>query len=329
MSDHDDIEHIASQWIARRDRGNLSEPEESELKAWLAASLAHRVSFLRLNAGWARSQRMRALEHRDDLAAATTQGMLRLSHTRRLQGIAAAACLVLACAIGWLGWINAADTYRTAIGALQSVALADGSRITLNTHSAVHVHVSKRRREVELEEGEAFFEVAHDTSRPFLVRSGPVEVQVVGTQFAVYRTSEGVKVIVSEGQVRVHGFGLAAQDSHPTDLTAADIAFITASGIELHHASTEELEAALSWRDGMLIFRDTPLMDAVAEFNRYNATPIVVVDPELAEMRIGGSFRNSNAEGFLRLLQQGFDISTDRQETAVLLSQRPIRPNLD
>lgn len=320
MTDHDDIERRAADWVARRDGGEFSRADEAAFIEWLNASVAHRVSYLRLNATWTRTQRLAALEHRDASAthpfAATTA---RLKYA--LRGAMAITCLVLACAAGWYGWQYSHSIYRTEIGAMQSLPLADGSRVTLNTNSKMRVAISRARREVDLNQGEAYFEVAHDSARPFLVHSGAVDVEVVGTQFAIHRSGESVRVLVNEGHVRVRAFAAGAQPQ-AMELVAGDIAVLSAGGIEHHHVTTEELDAALSWRKGQIVFRDTPLAQAVAEFNRYRSKPLVIVDPQLAAMRIGGTFRTANADGFLQLLQQGFDVGISIQDQAVLLTQR-------
>ena len=321
MTDHDDIERMAADWLARRDSGELSVADEAAFTAWLNASVAHRVSYLRLNATWTRTQRLAALERRDACAthpfAATTARL-----KRALRGAMVVSCLVLACAASWYGWQYSRSIYRTEIGAMQSLPLADGSRVTLNTNSKMRVAISRGRREVDLRQGEAYFEVAHDSARPFLVHTGEVDVEVVGTQFAVHRSDESVRVLVNEGHVRIHAFVAAGSPSHLLEMVAGDIAVISTSGIEHRHAAPGELDAALSWRQGQIVFRDTPLMEAVAEFNRYRSKPLVILDPQLADMRIGGTFRTGNADGFLQLLQHGFEVNVSVQDQAVLLTRR-------
>jgi transmembrane sensor len=320
MTDHDDIERIAADWLARRDSGALSPADEAAFVGWLNASVAHRVSYLRLNATWTRTQRLAALEHRDAFAYPFAATAARLRHA--IRGAIAVTCLVLTCAVGWYGWHYSQSIYRTEIGAMQSLPLADGSRITLNTNSKLRVALSKGRREIDLHQGEAYFEVKHDGARPFLVHSGEVDVEVVGTQFAIHRSDESVRVLVNDGHVRVHAFVAASRKRYALEMVAGDIAVLAAGGIEHRHATPEELDAALSWRKGQIVFRDIPLAAAVAEFNRYRNKPLVIVDPQLAEMRIGGTFRTSNADGFLQLLQHGFDVDISTQEEAILLSRR-------
>lgn len=313
---------MAAQWLARRDGGALSHAEEAAFVQWLDASVAHRVSYLRLDATWTRTQRLAALEHREHREHRVlhpARANVRLKCLAR--GLAALACLIACAAAGWNAWGYSRSLYRTEIGALRSLPLDDGSRVTLNTDSSLRVKLSKRRREIDLRQGEAFFEVARDNARPFVVHTGAVDVEVVGTQFSVQRTRDAVRVLVNDGHVRVRAAG-GRPGSQAMHMVAGDIAVLAADGTRLRHATPEELAAALSWRQGQIVFRDTPLAEAVAEFNRYRAKPLVITDPQLAAMRIGGTFRTANADGFLQLLQQAFDVRVSMQEEAVLLTRR-------
>lgn len=331
MSDHDDIEATAAAWIARHDRGELSEQETAAFDAWLSASTAHRVCYLRLNAGWERTQRMRALAHRDDLMQVPSQGedkdqapvpmpvpaQGKPLRENRWRVAALAASLVLSAAIGWQGWQYWQSIYRTDVGAMQSVPLPDGSQIAMNTASEIRIDVSQRYRSVELRGGEVFFDVAKDVARPFVVRAGTADIEVVGTQFAVHRDGDQLAILVSEGHVRVRP---ARGMGRTTDLVLGQHAVISSAGIQIRHLSESELQDALAWRRGMLVFRDTPLSNAVAEFNRYREIPIVIADSQLAQMRIGGTFRTTNASGFLRLLEQGFQIRAVSSDNAIVLT---------
>ena len=87
----------------------------------------------------------------------------------------------------------------------------------------------------------------------------------------------------------------------------------------MHSGSIEDAERALDWRDGYLAFRNSTLADAAAEFNRYNARKIVMGDPQTAALRVGGNFRWSNTETFVRLLEQGFPVRAEREPDRIVL----------
>lgn len=201
--------------------------------------------------------------------------------------------------------------------------MADGSRVTLNTDSAVRVAVSDTERRVDLEQGEAFFDVARDPSRPFVVVAGAQRVVVLGTKFSVRRERDEIRVIVSEGRVRVERRGGAGAQIPTADLTAGSIARSDGEALRVQKTAPSEVERYLSWREGFLVFQETPLADAVAEFNRYNAQKIVIEDAQLAGIPIDGNFRSNNVEAFIRLLENGFPVRIERTGDRVIVRANP------
>jgi transmembrane sensor len=236
-------------------------------------------------------------------------------------GIAAAA--VLAVALGW-GWQRHASveqaSYLTAIGDLRTVPLSDGSNAMMSSDSRMQVSLSNGERRIDLQQGEAFFEVAKDPGRPFVVSAGGRQVVAVGTRFAVRRDGADLRVVVTEGKVRLQSEGDAGPQRMPTTLLhAGNVALVSSRGVSVRTGSVEEAERDLDWRSGYVTFRDTPLEAAASEFNRYNARKIVMGDTEVAAMRVGGNFRWSNTEAFVRLLEQGFPVRAERHPDRIVL----------
>lgn len=242
---------------------------------------------------------------------------------------AAAAALVVAIAAGFGAyrfWFSDGDHYKTAIGGFASVPMADGSRITLNTDSEIRIAVTGTERRIHLKQGEAFFEVAPDESRPFVVHAGSKRVIAVGTKFSVQHLGEDVRVLVTEGKVRVESSerrGSAAPPETVALLTAGDIARTEGSAVIVQKAPPPQVEEFLSWRQGYLRFHETALADAVAEINRYNRRKIFIEDPELAAVKISGTFRPAQYEAFVRVLQEGFGIQARTEEDTITLTQGP------
>jgi len=151
----------------------------------------------------------------------------------------------------------------------------------------------------------------------------------VGTKFAVRRDHSDIQVVVTEGRV-----SLAETPSllttikgrvnlaPPTYLNAGDIARTSKLEVLVHTDATSEAEKLLSWRRQYVVFENTALTDAVAEFNRYNTRKIVIADPAIAAVRIGGNFRSTNTDGFLWLLQSGFPITVEQRGDQVVLRAR-------
>lgn len=238
---------------------------------------------------------------------------------------AAAAVAALAVGLGW-GWLHYGATerasYRTALGRTDEVALADGSRATLSSDSRIEVALSGARRRVELAQGEAFFDVAKDPGRPFAVEAGARRVVAVGTHFAVRRDGAELRVVVTEGTVRLESEPVGGHPQPTTLLPAGSIALAGPNGVLVRSVAVEEAERYVDWRHGFLVFRDTPLAQAAAEFNRYSARKLVIADTAAGELRVGGNFRWSNAEMFVGLLEQAMPVRAERLPDRIVLHSR-------
>jgi transmembrane sensor len=217
--------------------------------------------------------------------------------------------------------MQSADQYVTAVGGLKTVKLADGSEVTLNTATRIRVYLRRRERRIDLASGEAYVIVAKDASRPFVINVADKAVTAVGTQFSVRRSSTDIQVLVTEGRVRLSS-SRAATSGLPTAVDAGSVARTMNSEVLVRRASEIEADQLLSWRSGFVVFRDTPLADAVAEFNRYRLHKLVIADPALAAIRIGGKFRCTNVDAFLSLLQQGFPVTVEQADDHIILKRR-------
>ncbi|MEJ0040387.1 MAG: FecR domain-containing protein [Gammaproteobacteria bacterium] len=341
MDNREAAELAAAAWIARRERGEWNDDQQAELTAWIEASLDNRVAWLRTQAAWDQTKRLQSLstsaapgnvptreQLRVPFFGAADSGALPAARERRQAGmrsrvLAAAASLLLALALVAAWYIvPRGPAYETSLGALQTVPLADGSRITLNSDTRLTVELTKTERRINLTRGEAFFEVAKDASRPFVVRAGDRRVIAVGTQFSVRRQDDEIRVLVSEGSVRVEQ-STAPAASAAVQLGAGSVARAGSSGVLVHDEPMAEVEQRLSWRTGYLSFDRTPLAEAAAEFNRYSSRKIVIEDPSVAAIRIGGNFRSTNVEAFVRLIESDFPIRATEQGDRIVLSGAP------
>ncbi|WP_247896115.1 FecR family protein [Azospirillum brasilense] len=173
--------------------------------------------------------------------------------------------------------------HRTATGVQERLQLADGSRVLMDTGTALATDVEGEERRTRLLRGAAFFEVTPDPARPFRVAAGPAVVTVVGTAFAVRYLDDRVTVTVRHGTVDVARSGGPA-----VRLRAGEEVVVTASGVGAEHPA--DLSAALGWVDGRLVFEDRPLGEVLDELDRYYPGLIVVPD-SLADRRITGNYR--------------------------------------
>lgn len=340
MANSTEIEQAAAAWLARREAG-WSEAEQAQFQSWRDACTAHRVAWIRIETGWQRATRLKALgaglpagevpapgawpelpgKEEGGSVASTTHDLRELVFRSRvgvpsrswMRWPAVAAMMLLA--IGLVAWWEFGGiehiSYATALGETQRVELADGSVVQLSSDSRVEARFTRRKRSVSLMQGEAFFEVAPNPDRPFSVATDSRRVVVVGTRFSVRRENDAMRVAVSEGRVRMED---DTRPGAPTMLIAGMVAVAGSEGVRLRQQSTDEMNDLLSWREGLLVFRSTPLSEAVAEFNRYNTHKLVVDDPGIASIPVGGSFRWANTDAFVRVLEQGFGLQADRRD---------------
>ena len=201
---------------------------------------------------------------------------------RRLLSLAVACSAVLAMTVCYPPSLMQAD-YSTGKGEQRSVILADGSRVTLNTDSALAIHFDDSVRRVELLQGEAFFEVAKREHQPFVVTAEGRSVRAVGTAFNVQLRPSQTKVELVEGIVEIE------DGQHRERLHAGQTALIGADHIAVPTASPSANMAL--WREGYLQFDGLPLREAVAQINRYRPGRVLLLNDDLADKRVSGLFR--------------------------------------
>jgi transmembrane sensor len=308
----DEIEMIAADWLAREDRG-LTAEEHDRMELWLEQSSRHKVAYLRLKASWRRASRLAALK--------SPLPVSRQPERRWFVSAAVAASLMIAA--GGAAWFWRAQTshplnYETAVGERQALRLADGTQVELDTNTRLHADLTGKSRTVTLDSGEAYFDVVHDASRPFTVYAGNRRITDIGTKFSVFRNGDDVRVVVTEGRVKIEQIDqpqaapLLAQAGHE----------IIAKGSETLLATKpdEEISNDLSWRRGVLVFNQQTLADAVEQFNRYNNRHIQV-EGSARKIRIGGSFKADNVDIFVQLLHRGYGLSVNEQGDKIVVSR--------
>jgi transmembrane sensor len=338
------IEEQAAAWLAHRDSDQWTDTDAAGLAQWLEASTANRVAYLRLESVWETTHRLKALgaglsqstvpapggwqdspffeDSSRDAPSLRDPSLANTQATRPWRRfLAIAATVVIAVAVSaYFKLSSPGDRYSTPIGGSASLPLQDGSNLTLNTASKIRVELSANERRIDLDKGEAFFEVAKDKSRPFVVHVGNVRVIAVGTKFSVLRDGDDVRVVVTEGTVRLEA-SRTSSTIESTSLSAGAIARTRGEDVVLQTASVPQAEDILSWRQGYLTFHDTPLADAVREFNRYNSHRITISDPSVADIRISGTFRPTNYQAFVRLLESGFSLRAETAAETTVLSK--------
>lgn len=345
------IEQCAADWFEKRLSGQWSEVDERALQTWLTASPAHEIQYLRIESAWQHLARLKAVGAgvpADQIPPRHSWGDVRFfrgttplppsiptatpSSVQKPLKTAAGARSLFAVAAALVAAVGGAylyqtyagiDQYATPVGGLQNLSLQDGSHITLNTDTRLRASVGAHERRVELIRGEAFFDVAKDAQRPFVVEAGDRRIVAVGTQFSVRRDGEEVRVVVTEGKVRIEKTQDATSGRTEAPLlTAGAVVQTSRTNMQIREEGGAHVEKLLSWRSGYVNFENVPLTEAVAEFNRYRESKILIEDPSIEGLRIGGNFRSSSSEAFLAVLESGFAIDVQRRDGDIVLKGR-------
>lgn len=213
-------------------------------------------------------------------------------------------------------------TFATAVGKRDSLRLPDGGRVVLGPASSLVVAAAYGRetREVELH-GEAYFEVVHDTTRPFVVRAGDVSVRDVGTSFAVRADSSRiVQVVVTSGSVALRSAGTAESGIL---LAAGDVGTVQPDGrVTRRHA--ESAAQYLAWMRDSLVFRDASLREVSEELRRWYGVVLRVDDSSLADRHLTMTFAGDPLDRVLRVIGLGLGADVARRgDTAIVSRSAP------
>ena len=305
----------AAVWIERRDFGDWGDDDRAGFKAWLAQSPAHRVAFLRADARWGRTEMLGALR---PFRAEDTQSVV----PRRLRipfaGLTAAIALValVGTSAAFYLTLPRETTYATAIGGHKTIALADGSRVELNTNTVLRVG-GHDHRTVSLVSGEAYFQIKHDPARPFVVMAAAHRVTDLGTKFLVRSDADRLTVSLMEGRASIQ----SDDATHSAVLTPGDVAIATGNRMSVTRKPALELAHEIGWRQGVLVFDNTTLADAAAELNRYNRQKVVIADAAIAKLTIVGTFPENDVEAVADAAKEVFGLQVQNRKDAIVISR--------
>ena len=348
MSDVNDrstvlIAEAAAEWFVTLRTGVSSPEQRRRFAAWLAESPLHVREYLGIAETWG------ALKAGKSWPNASTEALIALAREapqvvefsgsaadladtdtlgrrpsidgrgtqpsrRRLTVWAVAASLLVLAAASLFTMSSpfglGAQEYSTARGEQRSIVLADGSVVQLNTGSRLSVRLDRRARRIELPEGEAYFRVAHDTSRPFLVATPTATVRAIGTEFNVYSRSADTEVVVLKGRVGVTAGASSGARSVPAGGSAGPIVLGARESIVLDsegrasRTAARQPEEAVSWMQRRLVFDNEPVARVIEEFNRYSVKPLRVNDRRLLALRISGVFDANDPGALVKYLER-------------------------
>ena len=351
---NDTIEDEALVWLIRLDGDRpLNRDEEREFEIWLARSPVHRDMLKSLNSFWAKSNVLNELMEPESLFALYRQRLLALFWPLNGVKMGVAASLFMVLTLGLLvtrqDITDSNGLYVTAVGQQKTITLADASQLQLNTNSQIQVDYNQGHRNIRLLQGEVYFDVAKDASRPFRVYAGSGRVQAVGTAFNVYLKQNDVAVFVTEGRVAL----ASTLPPIPTQARAASAesydepdpyaetavnglgAYSAGQGVTLKNSqlalsqdqqagppqsavevvplsNASQQKPQLAWRQGLLIFTGESLEEVIAEVSRYTTVAIDIVDPELRDIAIGGQIQVSDPNSMFSALEASFGLKIQR-----------------
>ncbi len=327
------IRETARTWIVRRDRG-LTDEEASAFSAWLAADPRHAAAVTRSENIWLRLDRISP-----EVAARALAGRGR-TRWRTWMTVSLAAAAALALAVAW--WRPVASRPVRAESApvespqLRVTHLSDGTTVLLNAGSEVSERFTPAERRVELVRGEANFEVTKNPARPFIVRAGNVEIRAVGTAFDVNLRPAAVEVLVTEGRVsvltdpmRAAAAGAAPPGPNPPLVHSAQRAVVALTpdarqtDIQIAEMNLSEIARALEWQKPLIKLGGATLAEIAAAFERNSGHRLILADPELADLRVGGRFRRNDMQGFVRVLEEHYGVTSEIAADGTIVLHKP------
>jgi transmembrane sensor len=328
----------SAEWFMRR-RNGVSRQEEAQFVNWLQEDSKNRQSYEDVTRAWELVGRSASDPSVAEMRSRALLVQEPQSNRRRPWAAAAAALVLLVGGgAGLRTWYDAGSPRQadssaspsqlisTTVGERSTTTLEDGSVITLNTDSRVLVSYNDRVRTVSLVTGQAIFKVAKNKLRPFLVYAGQHVVEAVGTEFEVRFERRNLQVAMLEGHVRVGVNAPEGERAHTTGVPRPTLVATLGPGQELAEQAgrvsiqTADVDSLVSWRHGHVRFSSTPLVEAVAEMNRYSIVPIVIDDPSIDDMRVSGTFRTGQSDSFGAALAEAFPVKQIRTPDAIRLS---------
>lgn len=327
----DDVLHIAADWWVRLRAPDATDEMVDQWLAWTQEDVRHLETFERVNE---MASRLGSLDRvsRQSLIHAFARPT---TPSRRWLPLAAAASFAAVILGGTLyfAWGQLApgvstQVYNSAIAQNRDITLSDGTQVALGAASTMTTQFSKGQRQIELKNGEAFFQVVHDTSRPFVVAAGDLSIRDIGTAFDVRRTGERVTIAVTQGRVEI-----ADISQKPGEMQRGTLQ-VSAGQMVSYDPATSAMtvgsmtpEQATAWRSDRLEFIDEPLSVVVANVNRYSNRPLHIADADLGKLSYTGSIRTDALDSWLGALPQVFPLQVSKEASQVTLSDATRSPH--
>ncbi|MFV3290368.1 FecR family protein [Pseudomonas sp. NY11955] len=290
MNEHDSHTPLdqALEWCVRLQDAGATPDEHEAFAQWLAADPSHSAAWQRARQVW------RAAGVAGHAQVAASRALRKRISRRTAIGLASAAAVLMAVTVFALSPARWAD-YRTDVAQVRSWTLEDGSTVQLAPQSALSVNFSAGERRLRLYQGEAWFKVAPNPSRPFIVEAAGGDVRALGTAFDVQVLEDGANVTVTEHSVRI---------SHAQQQAEAG------EGQALHYGAQGigalrrvDLGQQLAWREQRLVFRDESLSQVLQRLQPYSRAHLLLTDSSLAQLRVTAAVQAREVDAALQSLQ--------------------------
>lgn len=314
MEKHPDrIAEQAASYVVRRRSAPLSERMEHD--AWLEQDARHAKAYDEFQRLWDRTADLANDPELQAFKAADGSLLRRQSWFQPRRMLAIAASLAMLFGTGYLitqfmqppGPVS----YATKLGERRTETMPDGTEIVLNTDSALEVRYSSDRRAIDLRQGEAQFEVAHDRARPFVVNIEQNTVTALGTRFQVRRDMDITTITLLEGSVEVKK-GDERYVLRPNERAVLSVR----TGIAI---ASIDPESTNGWLDGWLRFRGAPLGEVIAEANRYSSVKLRLGDPRLADVKLSGNFHAGDNSSIAAAVSLILPVRVEQRNSDIVL----------
>lgn len=317
--DNEQTEREASDWLFRLQDRHLSEKEAAKFKEWQQHPDNAR-EFARIESIWEGMEVLPLRSMLDDVLSSRTSKPNRLhawfvvlhqfvSSIWLKRGAVLAGTTALAWMAGLYLPLDTVDI-RTGVQETKTVTLPDGSRIAANARTHLSVRYTLLRRTVTMDDGEAFFDIAHNRYRPFGIDAGSTHVRVLGTSFNVTALPDQLEVAVNHGRVRILDDRIAGENI----LIRGDIARISrTTEVDIQLANREPEEAG-SWRNGILVVHDEPLANVIQKMRRYLPFSITFDDEAAEKHTLSGTIDTSRPVEFLKNLPMLAPVKVSTQQ---------------
>lgn len=312
-------EQQAHQWMVLLTSERVRDADRSRFQRWLAIDPEHQQAWQETETIWQQSQELSSLAK---IHQPKTDDKPQTSHqwhfARFTSGLALAASVLLAVFLWFPDQDNSLQgvSYYSELAQARDIHLPEGSVVTLGADSHIELHLTDQERRVTLVQGEAFFDVAKDRLRPFVVTSGVTQVSVLGTRFNLNTFNRRTKVDVQSGLVAVKNL-----TSHQ-QVELAPGERVISNEAQLSPVSRVDVQKSGAWRNGLRVYFDASLDDVVADFNRYSPRPLELSSDELGDLSLTAVFPTDDIDAMVLSLRDILPITVTEQDQRILLSPR-------